>query len=106
MAISDFNMIDMCPSHGNTHSHTCSFELSKQLEPNEPPLEDSPTDHGPFSTLPPAFLIKKTLRHLFLSKGTAVGDSSPPQTHWLTPSLYQYISLFAKRQATVKFILR
>ena len=104
MAISDFNMIDTCPSHKRyTLPH---MQLYKQLEPNEPSLEDSSTDHGPFSTLLPASLINKTLRHLFLSKGTAVGDSSPPQTHWLTSSLYKYISLFAQRQATVKFVLR
>ena len=49
------------------------------------------------------YLIKKTLQYLFLWKGTAVGDSSPPpHTRWLTSSLYTYISLFAKRQAIGK----
>ena len=99
-------MIDTCPSHNNTHSHTCSFELSKQLEPSEPTLEDSSTDHGPFNTLPSASLIKKTLRHLFLSKGTAVGDSSPHQTHWLTPSLSERdIRLSTERETKVKLVL-
>ena len=60
----------------NTHSHTCSFELSKQLESNKPPPEGW-SRSPPSSTFPPASLIKKT----FWDSGWRV--LSPPMVHLL-----------------------